>query len=271
MEGCSEYNSMIIYHHNSPCWAENVRLTLPIDKFAGAHIRLEFRHCSSKFLHYLANHSMMFLFYPSAREKNDKKLFGFSFVRLMDKDGAAVQDGQHELYIYKCEDAQKLENCGYLSLPSYSKDIEGNHDIIGQFSRSHKEVIFVKTLLCSTKLTQNGMGEFHPRVTFFYQFLFVADLLALLRWKSHPDRIQESLQRVLRLRDEELVKFLQDVLDALFALFSTEDGNSTAYSGSVFHVLVSIFSLLDESKFQHFKPVLDAYIRDHFAAALVYK
>ncbi|XP_015839076.1 dedicator of cytokinesis protein 3 isoform X1 [Tribolium castaneum] len=233
-DGASEYNSMIIYHHNSPAWAENVRLTLPIDKFAGAHVRLEYRHCST-------------------REKNDKKLFGFSFIRLMDKDGAAVQDGQHELYIYKCEDPQKLENCGYLSLPAFSKDLEGNHDSVGQFSRSHKEVVFVRTLLCSTKLTQN------------------VDLLALLRWKSHPEKIQDSLQRVLRLGDEELIKFLQDVLDALFALFSTEDGNSTAYSGLVFHVLVSIFNLLDGSKYQHFKPVLDAYIKDHFAAALVYK
>lgn len=92
-----------------------------------------------------------------------------------------------------------------------------------------------------------------------------------MRWKSHPDKIQDSLQRVLRLGAEELVKFLQDVLDALFALFSTEDGNSTTHSGLVFHVLVSTFSLLDESKFQYFKPVLDAYIKDHFAAALVYK
>nr|XP_022902417.1 dedicator of cytokinesis protein 3 isoform X2 [Onthophagus taurus] len=234
MDGASEYNSMIIYHHNSPAWAENVRLTLPIDKFAGAHVRLEFRHCSTK-------------------DKNDKKLFGFSFIRLMDKDGAAVKDGLHELYIYKCEDAQKLDNCGYLSLPSFSKDIEGNHEASGAFSRSHKEIICVRTLLCSTKLTQN------------------VDLLSLLRWKSHPERIQESLQRVLRLGDEELVKFLQDVLDALFALFSTEEGNSTHYSGLVFHVLVSIFSLLDESKFQFFKPVLDAYIKDHFSAALVYK
>ncbi|CAH1968130.1 unnamed protein product [Acanthoscelides obtectus] len=234
MEGVSEYNSMIIYHHNSPAWAENVRLTLPIDKFAGAHVRLEYRHCST-------------------REKNDKKLFGFSFLRLMDKDGAAVQDGQHELYIYKCEDAQKLENCGYLSLPAFAKDYEGNHEASGQFSRSHKEGVAVKTLLCSTKLTQN------------------VDLLALLRWKSHPERIQESLQRVLRLGDEELIKFLQDVLDALFALFSTEDGNSTAHSGLVFHVLVSIFNLLDGSKYQHFKPVMDAYIKNHFAAALVYK
>ncbi|KAI4460497.1 dedicator of cytokinesis [Holotrichia oblita] len=234
LDGTSEYNSMIIYHHNSPAWAETVRLTLPIDKFAGAHVRLEFRHCST-------------------REKNDKKLFGFSFIRLMDKDGAAVPDSLHELYIYKCEDHQKLDNCGYLSLPAYLKDYEGNHEASGAFSRSHKEIVCVRTLLCSTKLTQN------------------VDLLSLLRWKSHPERIQDSLQRVLRLGDEELVKFLQDVLDALFALFSTEDGNSTDYSGLVFHVLVSIFSLLDESKFQLFKPVLDAYIKDHFSAALVYK
>lgn len=101
--------------------------------------------------------------------------------------------------------------------------------------------------------------------------MILVDLLALLQWKAHPEKIQESLQRVLKLGDEELIKFLQDVLDALFALFSTEDGNSTPHSGLVFHVLVSIFNLLDGSKYQHFKPVLDAYIKNHFAAALVYK
>lgn len=64
------------------------------------------------------------------------------------------------------------------------------------------------------------------------------DLLALLQWKAHPDLISEALDRVLKLAGEELVKFLQDVLDALFAMFSTEDGNSTEHSGLVFHVLV---------------------------------
>lgn len=34
---------------------------------------------------------------------------------------------------------------------------------------------------------------------------------------------------------------------------------------------VFIFSLLEDSKFEHFKPVMDAYITGHFAAALVYK
>ena len=113
--------------------------------------------------------------------------------------------------------------------------------------------MFITTLLCSTKLTQN------------------VDILSLLQWKAHPERISDSLTKVLKLDGEEVVKFLQDILDALFSMFHTEDGNSTAYSGLVFQVLVSIFSLLEDPKFEHFKPVMNAYISGHFAAALVYK
>ncbi|XP_021925130.1 dedicator of cytokinesis protein 3 isoform X3 [Zootermopsis nevadensis] len=239
MDGTNEYQSMIVYHHNSPWWSETIRLAVPIDKFYGSHIRLEYRHCST-------------------RDKTDnKKLFGFSFARLMEAGGATLRDGTHELYIYKCEDRVRLESSSYLQLPSSARDtsvhISSASTLAGAFSRSSKESVYVHTLLCSTKLTQN------------------VDLLSLLQWKEHPEMIQEALNRVLRLNGEELVKFLQDVLDALFSMFSTEDGNSTTHSGLVFHVLVSIFSLLDDSKFEHFKPVMDAYIKGHFAAALVYK
>ncbi|KAK7065308.1 Dedicator of cytokinesis protein 3 [Halocaridina rubra] len=90
-------------------------------------------------------------------------------------------------------------------------------------------------------------------------------------WRSAPDGIGDTLSRVTRVDGAETVKFLQDVLDALFAMFSTDDGNSTQHSGHVFQALVSIFSLLEDTKFEHFKPVMDAYITGHFAAALVYK
>ncbi|XP_076248536.1 dedicator of cytokinesis spg isoform X2 [Calliopsis andreniformis] len=232
MEGSSEYQSLVIYHHNSPAWAETVRLAIPIDKFYGSHVRFEFRHCST-------------------REKNDKKLFSFAFVRLMEPGGATLQDGAHELYIYKCEDRSKLDSLSYLSLPSSAR--EPNATGSPAFSRSPKEFVLIRTLLCSTKLTQN------------------VDLLSLLQWKAHPELISDTLGRVLRLDGEELVKFLQDILDALFSMFHTENGNSTTHSGLVFQVLVSIFSLLEDSKFEHFKPVMDAYISGHFAAALVYK
>ncbi|XP_021713361.1 dedicator of cytokinesis protein 3 isoform X2 [Aedes aegypti] len=229
------YKSMVLYHNNSPAWNETIRMFVPIDKFSKAHVRFEFRSCST-------------------RDKSDPKLFGFSFSRLMEPGGATLADASHELYVYKCEDILKVQPNIYLRLPCSATDkhahtLESN----SPYHRSSKEAFFVKTVLCSTKLTQNG------------------DLLSILQWRNHPHRIQDSLQRVLRLHNEELIKFLQDVLDALFAMFSTDDGNSTPHSGLVFHVLVSIFSLMQSSKFQHFKPVMDAYIKDHFTAPLVYK
>ncbi|XP_032308496.1 dedicator of cytokinesis protein 3 isoform X1 [Drosophila ananassae] len=234
MESQSQYRSMILYHQNAPSWNEMLRLSVPIDKFATAHVRFEFRHCST-------------------RDKTEPKLFAFSFARLMDMGGATLSDGQHELYVYKCEDPSKLQAANYLRLQCRPRDAQAKMDCGGCFSRSSKEVFVLRSLLCSTKLTQN------------------ADLLSLLQWRTHPETIQDSLTGVLRLNDEELVKFLQDVLDALFAMFSNEEGNSTQHSGLVFHVLVSIFSLLQSNKFQHFRPVMNEYIENHFAAALVYK
>ncbi|XP_040151946.1 dedicator of cytokinesis protein 4 isoform X2 [Anopheles arabiensis] len=228
------YKSMVLYHNNSPAWNETIRMFVPIDKFSKAHVRFEFRSCST-------------------RDKSDPKLFGFSFARLMEPGGATIADGAHELYVYKCEDALKVQPNVYLRLPCTAGDRQAQGDSPSPYHRSSKEAFYVRTILCSTKLTQNG------------------DLLSLLQWRNRPEGIQDSLQRVLRLHNEELIKFLQDVLDALFALFSTDDGNSTPHSGLVFHVLVNIFSLMQSSKFQHFKPVMDAYIRNHFAAPLVYQ
>ena len=49
----------------------------------------------------------------------------------------------------------------------------------------------------------------------------------------------DTLTRLMKLQGEEVMKFLQDVLDALFAMFAGEDGTPTQHSGLVFQVLVS--------------------------------
>ncbi|CAG7834015.1 unnamed protein product [Allacma fusca] len=214
------YESFILYHNNNPKWNEIIKIKVPIEKFPDAHLRIEYRHCSTK-------------------EKNDKKLFGFSYIKLMDAEGVIIKDTTHVLPIYKCDDNSKL-------LPS-------NYFSTGTFPKSTKESIYINTHLVSTKLTQN------------------MDLVSLLKWKSHPDKVKQTLVDIAKLSGEEIVKFLQDVLDVLFAMFVSEDGNSTEYSGEAFIVLLNIFTLLEDSKFEHFKPVIDAYIHDHFAAALVYK
>ena len=102
-------------------------------------------------------------------------------------------------------------------------------------------------------------------------FAFSVELVSLLKWKSHPEKIRDALSNLANLSGDEIVKFLQDVLDVMFAMFLSDEGESNDVSGSVFVALVNIFSLLEDPKYEHFKPVMDQYIDNHFAAALVYK
>uniref|UniRef100_A0A8C7XIS9 Dedicator of cytokinesis 3 n=1 Tax=Oryzias sinensis TaxID=183150 RepID=A0A8C7XIS9_9TELE len=230
----SEYRSFVLYHNNSPRWSEMVKLPIPIDRFRGSHLRFEFRHCSTK-------------------DKGEKKLFGFAFTPLMREDGTTLSDEIHELYVYKCDENTTFSNQGlYLSLPCCKEDFNSCPTLPANlpFQRSPKETFWVSTILCSTKLTQN------------------VDLLALLNWKAHPDRILDILGRLRQISGEEIVKFLRDVLDTLFCLL---DDNTDKYGPLVFQSLVYIINLLRDSRFYHFRPVMDAYIQNHFAGALAYK
>lgn len=53
--GGDEYHSFVLYHNNSPRWAEQIKLPIPVDMFRGSHVRFEFRHCSSKILLHHSN------------------------------------------------------------------------------------------------------------------------------------------------------------------------------------------------------------------------
>uniref|UniRef100_A0A672QAX0 Dedicator of cytokinesis 3 n=2 Tax=Sinocyclocheilus grahami TaxID=75366 RepID=A0A672QAX0_SINGR len=230
----SEYRSFVLYHNNSPRWSEVIKLPIPIERFRGSHLRFEFRHCSTK-------------------DKGEKKLFGFAFTPLMREDGTTLSDESHELYIYKCDENTTFSNHAlYLGLPCCKDDFNGCPNIPSSliFQRSTKETLWIATQLSSTKLTQN------------------VDLLALLKWKAHPDRVMDILGRLRHVCGEEIVKFLQDILDTLFSIL---DDNTDKYGPLVFQSLVFIINLLRDSKFYHFRPVMDTYIQKHFAGALAYK
>ncbi|XP_044307406.1 dedicator of cytokinesis protein 3 [Varanus komodoensis] len=230
----SVYHSFVLYHSNSPRWGEVIKLPIPIDRFRGSHLRFEFRHCSTK-------------------DKGEKKLFGFAFTPLMRDDGTTLSDDIHELYVYKCDENSTFNNHAlYLGLPCCKEDYNGCPNIPSSliFQRSTKESFSVSTQLSSTKLTQN------------------VDLLALLKWKAYPDRVMDILGRLRHVSGEEIVKFLQDILDTLFVIL---DDNTEKYGLLVFQSLVFIINLLRDSKYFHFRPVMDTYIQKHFAGALAYK
>ncbi|XP_072569116.1 dedicator of cytokinesis protein 3-like isoform X1 [Paramormyrops kingsleyae] len=230
----SEHRSLVFYHNNAPRWNEMVKLSIPFDRFRGSHLRFELRHCSTK-------------------DKGEKKLFGFAFTPLMREDGTTLSDESHELYVYKCDESTTFSNHAlYLGLPCCKEDLSAcpGSSTSPTFQRSPKELLWVSTQLCSSKLTQN------------------VDVLALLNWKSHPDRVMDLLGRLRYISGEELVKFLQNILDTLFSIL---EDNTDKYGPSVFQSLVFIINLLREGRFSHFRTVTDNYIHNHFSSAVAYK
>ncbi|XP_039732071.1 dedicator of cytokinesis protein 5 isoform X1 [Pteropus medius] len=240
-EGISEYKSVVYYQVKQPCWYETVKVSIAIEEVTRCHIRFTFRHRSSQ----------------ESRDKSERA-FGVSFVKLMNPDGTTLQDGRHDLVVYK-GDNKKMEDAKfYLTMPGTKVEMEEKElqasKTLANFTPakdSTKDSFQIATLICSTKLTQN------------------VDLLGLLNWRSNSQNIKHNLKKLMEVDGGEIVKFLQDTLDALFNIMMEMSDNET-YDFLVFDALVFIISLIGDIKFQHFNPVLETYIYKHFSATLAY-
>ncbi|XP_063050218.1 dedicator of cytokinesis protein 5, partial [Engraulis encrasicolus] len=237
-DGVNEYKSVIYYQVKQPCWNETVKVAIPIEDVCRCHLRFVFRHRSSQ----------------DSRDKSEKP-FGMAYVKLMKSDGTTLRDGRHDLIVYKVE-KKADEASAYLSLPGCWAEVEERERQTGKQPNMNtnnmtKDSFQIATLTCSTKLTQN------------------VDLLGLLNWRSNPEELEQNLQRLMEVEGGEIVKFLQDTLDALFSIMM-ETSDKEQYDTLLFNALVFIISLIGDIKFQHFNPVLETYINKHFSATLAY-
>ncbi|CAH2322310.1 dedicator of cytokinesis 1 isoform X1 [Pelobates cultripes] len=240
-EAISEYKSVIYYQVKQSRWFETVKVAIPIEDVNRSHLRFTFRHRSSQ----------------DSKDKSEK-IFAVAFVKLMRYNGTTLRDGEHDLIVYKAE-AKKLEDAStYLSLPATKIELEEKgHNSVGKSMQNlgsctiSKDSFQISTLVCSTKLTQN------------------VDLLGLLKWRSNTNMLQQNLRQLMKVDGGEVVKFLQDTLDALFNIIM-ENSESETFDILVFDALVFIIGLIADRKFQHFNPVLETYIKKHFSATLAY-
>ncbi|XP_066567873.1 dedicator of cytokinesis protein 2 isoform X2 [Amia ocellicauda] len=238
----SEYHSVVYYQQRHQHWMETVKVSIPIEDVQKTHLRFTFKHRSSS----------------DSKDKGER-VFAMAFVHLLCRDGTTLKDGQHQLILYK-GDSRKLEDVSqYGSLlcslggggqqrTSSVPTLKGSGNLV----LSTRDSFQISTLTCSTKLTQN------------------VDLLGLLKWRSNPSLLEQNLRRLRKVEGGEVMKFLQDTLDALFTIMM-ENAETETYDTLVFDALVFIINLVADQKFQHFNAVLETYISLHFSATLAYR
>lgn len=192
----------------------------------------------------------MFLLLPRHRSSNASKEksapWALAFLKLVnDHDETAVRDGLHDLLVYKIENKKLSSSLGdigqqikYLDLPF----LKNNQYHLKQKAASAltflpKDNFVVQTTLCSTKLTQNE-GSALKCVFYFSNSPEVISpgLRSLLKWRDDPSKLNENLNIFnQKVNGKEFVKFLPDVLDALFSIL-TENSDADQYDYKVGHI-----------------------------------
>ncbi|XP_052779657.1 dedicator of cytokinesis protein 4-like isoform X2 [Mya arenaria] len=243
----SEYNSSVFYHSNHPEWTETIRLCIPIETFPRCHVCFTLYHCS-------VSHS----------KKEKREPYGFAFFRVTNSSQIVIKDGIHSLCVYPINEKQRsdmrsFDKTKYFKNPFLLDDLNDPKPINLiprniQFKANERESLTVETLLCSGKFTQNG------------------HLPSILNWRGQEfrPRLSENLEVLCTIEGAEIVKFLHDILDALFDMMMDEDAKKDC-SAQIFRALIYIFTLIHHERFKMFKPVLESYVTDTFSALLVHE
>ncbi|KAG4088185.1 hypothetical protein H8356DRAFT_1281091 [Neocallimastix lanati (nom. inval.)] len=261
-ENISEYESVVYYHCNQPKWQETIRIDLSAEQFEKAHILFLFRYCSTK----------------EKITDRSERLFGYSFLPLVRRNNTVINDSLHNLCIYRYD--KKLEHPSvYLYYQNNIKEAQANEDtnsitnnkydevtnnnntqvfsttgnknensIAEQASRivELKDTFNVRTALCSTNLTQN------------------VALLNLLHWNDRSqgdiDKLSNILKEYTLISEIEIIKFIKNILDALFSILSCDLNLDGKLNNLVMNGLVFTLGIIMDKRFTNYRIYVDEYI-----------
>ncbi|BEI88066.1 uncharacterized protein CcaverHIS019_0107840 [Cutaneotrichosporon cavernicola] len=227
----AQYNSIVYYHNDQPTFGELVKIALPQGS-GDCHLFLSFRRRTRE------------------RESNPEageRPFAFAYLPLFSHN-ASIKDGKHELILYHMEKAsmQPTPNL-YFEAPSTGEPrlpLETS-----KYVSALRDRISLWTFLCSTIHTQDDT----LRSLFAWQS---ADAASLIR----------TLQMFQFVGEDEIAKFLQPVLDALFAILVGHLGERREeVDDLVFKGLIKVLAMQSDRRFPSFGPIIAAYTSKHFA------
>jgi dedicator of cytokinesis protein 3 len=171
--------------------------------------------------------------------------FALCWMPLWNQD-AFTRDGDHALTLYRYDEYTSGMIAGkgaYLGLP-WSVRKKDEH-VMGPMAAVH-----LKTFLCSTRYSQDPT------------------ILGLIKWQDQPPgELMGLLRRFNFVPEIEIVKLLDVVFDALFAIQSHYAG-SDEYEDLVFNALVIVFGIVYDRRF-NLEPLVDQYARTKVFHSLV--
>lgn len=205
------------------------------------------------------------------------KPFAFGYLPLFGADEACLSDGMHQLALYRY-DPQWSTPATYFDVPStVSGEIEASQDTVNtKVLVSLRDSFSVRTFLCSTQLTQDPT------------------LLKLLNWEtSIPNDLQALRDEFNRLKycpEFECIKMIRHVFDSIFAMLGSTRNEHGDIDGPAVNVLVTLLcecmlnlllpkctncplrglALVNDRRFEHFRPILDVYIEQHFTSSTAF-
>ncbi|KAF3047962.1 hypothetical protein E8E12_001824 [Didymella heteroderae] len=172
--------------------------------------------------------------------------FALCWMPLWSQD-AFVRDGHHALSLYRYDEYTSSMIAGkgaYLGLPWSAK--RKDETVMG----GPMAAVHVKTFLCSTKYSQDPT------------------ILGLIKWQEQPPgELVGLLRRFNFVPEIEIVKLLNEVFDALFAIQSHYAG-SDEYEDLVFNAIVIVLGIVHDRRF-NLEPLVDQYAKTKVFHSLV--
>ena len=238
----SHFHSLVFLRNNQPTFGELIKLALPWKELPQWHLFFTFRYRSSR------DKAMKNL----GGEAGDKP-FAFAFLPLFPDGRAFLEDGSHTLVLYRAERLNQIFPDVYLGATPWLLNGQRHEQLsvpaeLQRTAPMIRDVLVIRSSLCSTRHTQNPV------------------LSDLLNWSRihEKEELSAVLIKFTFVGELEIVKFLRDIFDSLFAILASPLNQVGDMDHLVFNALVTVLGIVQDRRFSNFQPVLDIYIQQHF-------